>query len=136
MKNQFKRFYNIDTFFLKPPTNIYNTINNIKKNLNYNKEIVDILGDNKINKIKNSLNYIQYPEFKSYDKYYEIDFLELLNMTWRFVQYYEPECMCIFLETLIDIDKMRNNHTRIYRIYGFYKVHMMDKDDLFTVNLV
>ena len=136
MKNQFKRFYDIDTFFLKPPTNIYNTINNIKKNLNYNKEIVDILGDNKIKKIKNSLNYIQYPEFKSYDKYYEIDFLELLNMTWRFVQYYEPECMCIFLETLIDIDKMRNNHTRIYRIYGFYKVHMMDKDDLFTVNLV
>lgn len=136
MKSQFKKFYDIDTFFLKPPTNIYNTINNIKKQINYNKEVKDILGENKISKLKNTLIHIQNPEFKSYDKYYEIDFLELLNMTWRFVQYYEPECMCIFLESLIDINKMRNNHTRIYKIYGFYKVHMLDKDDLFTINLI
>ena len=91
MKSQFKKFYDIDTFFLKPPTNIYNTINNIQKHLNYNTEVRNILGEKKISKINNSLIYIQNPEFKSYDKYYEIDFLELLNMTWRFVQYKEPE---------------------------------------------
>lgn len=136
MKNQFKHFYDIDTFFLKPPTNIYNTINNINKHLDYNNDVKKILGDRKISIIKKSLNTISSSKYNSYDEYFDIDFTELLNLTWRFVQHYEPECMCLFFESLINIDKIKNNHTKIYRIYNFYKVHMLDKDDLFTINLI
>jgi hypothetical protein len=136
MKNQFKYFYNIDTFFLKPPTNINNTIKNIKKHLNFNNEIIKILGEKKISSIKKSLNHLSNPNFNGYDKYFEVDFIELLNLTWRFVQHYEPECMCLFFESLNNIENIKHNHTKTYRIYNFYKVHMLDKDDLFIMNLI
>jgi hypothetical protein len=136
MKREYKKFYEVDTYFLKPPTNINNTINNINNHLDYNKKVIDILGQKKINKLKNTLSKLLNNNYNNYDKYYNIDFIELFNMVWRFVECYEPECMCIFFNNIIGIENFDNAYTKIFRIYHFYKTHMKDKDDIFIHNLI
>ncbi len=136
LKNEFDKLYDLDNSFLLPPLSTTNTINEMIFRLKHDKTLIQNIYSKNIKKIMNNLNQLLVYKNIYYSKILNIDFATLLSLTWRFVKHYDPECLALFYENFIDIDKSTNFEIHIKSIYHYYKMHMEDKDDLFTINLI
>lgn len=136
LKSEFDKLYELDNSFLLPPLSISNTINEMTFRLKYDNLLIQNIYAKNIQNINASLNQLLLYKTFYYSKVLDIDFASLLSLTWRFVKHYEPECLAIFYEHFLNINNTKDIEPYVINIYHYYKMHMTDKDDLFTLNLI
>ena len=136
LKNEFDKLFELDNSFLLPPLSIKNTIKEMLFRLKYDNQLIQNLYSKNINSINYNLNQLLTYKDYHYSKVFEIDFSSFVSLIWRFAKHYEPECLAIFYENFINIDTNTDieNHTK--NLYHYYKMHLEDKDDIFTLNLI
>jgi uncharacterized membrane protein len=122
----YKKYVKEDIELLIQPLSFSDTINELV--IEINKTINPNIKKNAMNTIKLLLN-----NKNNYDTLNDINAIDVLRRTWRFIREYSDDSKGFFIEQISDIfTKGSCSQGRTTRIYQFYEFHMGNKDEIYN----
>ena len=135
LNEKFDNYKLLDDCFLISPMEFKECVLEIKNRLEFDEDINKYISYEIKKNCFKVLDLVLDDRKKNIDEKNKISFEDLLPRVWRFIQYYEPQCIGVFFEQLSEILNGSCPQGRTTRIFQFYSIHMNDKDELFLINL-